>query len=306
MSLFRTMLEAQVDNGAGVGPASAASGERTAGQSGDASSPQRTAVPASPGSAGADPGPPQSPDSRLVELLRREKREQDALLAEVLQRLDAQAAAIANLERPAATRPPGFEVPAASVQAWAHFSEDAPADEEDDDANAAVQSDEDPAMFYKGLWRQYKVETLKQKKEIAALQAFPKNIMESGSGAGPGSTAQSSEWDWSYTEHGWHDAAPWQWTGQASSQQWDWSRSVESNPATIAPGHAEEAQADAQYSWPDPLKDPWIARGCKDWNWAGSDWRQDGCNDWNWSSHQQDWGNRDKGYGGSWSPDQQD
>ena len=275
MSSFRTMLEAQVDNGAGVGQ-----------QSGDASSPQRTAVPASPGSAGTDPGPPQSPDSRLVELLRREKREQDALLAEVLQRLDAQAAAIANLERPAATRPPGFEVPAASVQARAHFSEDAPADEEDDDANAGVQPDEDPAMFYKGFWRQYKVETLKQKKEIDALQAFVKNMTESGSEADPGYTAQNSEWDWSYTGHGWHDAAPWQRVTTmappaggsrigAAGRLREAAADAPEIPATSASGQTEEVQADAQYSCPDPLKDPWIGRGCKDWSWAGSDWRQD-------------------------------
>ena len=49
-----------------------ASEVRATGQPGSLSTPQRTTVPASPGS---DPGPPQSPDVRLVELLRRENGE---------------------------------------------------------------------------------------------------------------------------------------------------------------------------------------------------------------------------------------
>ena len=132
------MSEAQVDNGAAVGPAGTASGERTTGQPGGTSTPQRTSVPASPGSAGSNPGPPQSPDSRLVELLRREKKEQDAIMAEVMQRLDAQAVAIANLEHPTSICPPGIENSAASAQNRARFSEDVPTDEDDGDAEAAA------------------------------------------------------------------------------------------------------------------------------------------------------------------------
>ena len=107
------MSEAQVDNGAAAGPAGTASEVRATGQPGSPSTPQRTTVPASPGS---DPGPPQSPDSRLVELLRRENREQNAIIAEMMRRLDAQAVAIADLARPAPTCPPGYEDSAASAQ----------------------------------------------------------------------------------------------------------------------------------------------------------------------------------------------
>ena len=118
------MSEAQVDNGAAVGPAGTASGERTAGQPGGTSTPQRTSVPASPGSAGSNPGPPQSPDSRLVELLRRENSEQNAIIAEMMRRLDAQAVAIADLARPAPACPPGYEDSAASAQNQGSGSEE--------------------------------------------------------------------------------------------------------------------------------------------------------------------------------------
>ena len=184
-SLFLTMSEAQVDNGAAVGPAGTASEVRATGQPGSPSTPQRTTVPASPGS---DPGPPQSPDSRLVELLRRENREQNAIIAEMMRRLDAQAVAIADLARPAPTCPPGYEDSAASAQKQGsgseepqeqpptqvrvtdeprtatRFIENVNSGEDASDAGAAAQSGEDAAAFYKDLWRQNKIETNKQKK----------------------------------------------------------------------------------------------------------------------------------------------
>ena len=181
------------------------------------------------------------------------------------------------------------------------FSENVNSGEDASDAGAAAQSGEDAAAFYKDLWRQNKIETYKQKKEIAGLQAFLKTMMMSASETESESIGQSSNWDWSYTDHGWHDAAPWQWAGQASSQSWDWSHSVDSNPVhvpvTAAPyqrnsadevrtGSAEEDQAGAKYSWPDPLtaRDPWNTHGAKDWSWASNDWRQSGCKDWGWSA----------------------
>ena len=148
------MSEAQVDNGAAA----------AAGQPGGPSTPQRTSVPASPGS---NPGPPQSPDSRLVELLRRENREQNAIIAEMMRRLDAQAVAIAELARPTPTCPPGYEDSAASTQnqgsgsgqpltqvpvteeprTATRFAESAVSGEDASDTEDAAQGDEDPATF---------------------------------------------------------------------------------------------------------------------------------------------------------------
>ena len=80
------MSQAQVDYGTAAAPAEMISEVPATGQPKGPTTPQRTSVPASPSS---DPGPPRSPDSRFVELLREENKQQTATIAEMMRRLDA-------------------------------------------------------------------------------------------------------------------------------------------------------------------------------------------------------------------------
>ena len=223
--------------------------------------------------------------------------EQDAIIADMMRRLDAQGAAIASLVQPAPLCPPGCEDYVAPMQSRTRVYEDANSSEGVGETEAEDHGGGDAAEFYKEQWRQNKVETSKQKKEIAGLQAMLKTFMNLEKEKDSEAAGQGSSWDWSYTDHGWHNSAPWQWAGQASSQNWDWSQSVDSIPAhvpaaadEVRTGSAEEDQAGTRRSWPDPLtaKDPWKAYGCKEWSWGGANWYASSNKDWSWSPQSHD------------------
>ena len=97
--------------------------------------------------------------------------------------------------QPEPLHPPGYEDSAATTQNRIRLYQDANSGEEVEDTDAEVHGSEDAAEHYKEQWRQNKIETNKQQKEIAALQAILKTMMKPANEEESEAAGQDSNWD---------------------------------------------------------------------------------------------------------------